>query len=427
MDFTTINRLAGLMRKSWNDKSYKKEVKKSINSLLNKKKTSNVIKEYKDFVDTIPKENKKQVPIMTVILVLALCRRNLDEEKIIHESLKENGLLPALYGGLVILFSGTSRQLSINIEWQDDFFKNKYEFIRRFQGEFLYWDYIEVFIAVNIIGMGSKDKIEALAIKDSTRLLLLNMSSRRLNISASDNLISILLNKQNELDQNIGFFLLVSNLNHYLYIRENDLRAEELGIKILKSKKIENNKMIIHELNRISDILCHCSVEVRVALLLNYILSEKRMIPKVFISWLLEPELHNELIKEIKYSDKIKTLDEVYHLTHIISSTRRRLNSKEYPKLELYDGIAHVIVCFIKERKGIYQWAEKEKKAMEGICKLLPKKSKKRLLSFLEKESKNIMALGLDELVRFDIFLKDKSKQEIIFGMISIIRAGGHG
>jgi len=60
-------------------------------------------------------------------------------------------LIAPLFGGMAILLNGKSNQLAIKIEWNDKFFENKYEFTKRFQGEFFYWDYIEVFMAAKII------------------------------------------------------------------------------------------------------------------------------------------------------------------------------------------------------------------------------------------------------------------------------------
>ncbi|MFT9487174.1 MAG: hypothetical protein ACH0QD_07365 [Tepidibacillus sp.] len=422
MDAKTISNLAELVHDNWNNKFPKEDIKKRINGLLHRKKTSNVVKEYKDLLNTMPKEKKKQIPIMTVILVLALCRRNLDEEEMIYEALKENGLVTALYGGLAILLNGTSKQLSINIEWQDESFQNKYEFINRFQGEFLYWEYIEIFIAASIVQKDNESIFERLVIKDRSRLLLLNIASGRLRGRVSDELILTLINKQDELDQNIGFFLLTAKLNRYMWEIEQYLRKKEMGIQGSKSKKRTSDKQILHELNRIKGLLNHCSDSVKVSLLLNYMLSKGPVIPKAFTAWLLDPQLQSELIKEIKYSNKIKTLDKVYLLIDIVSNTRRRINSKEFPKIELYNALVDVIISFIKDRKGIYQWTDKEKQIMEEITKLLPRKSKKRLLSFLNKETDNIMSLRLDELVRFNIYLKDKSKQDIITGMNSIAK-----
>ena len=59
---------------------------------------------------------------------------------------------------------------------------------------------------------------------------------------------------------------------------------------------------------------------------------------------------------------------------------------------------------------------------MQKICVLLPKKSKYRLLRFLNKESENLLCSKLDEFVRFDIFLKDKNRQSIITGMIGVLK-----
>lgn len=421
MDANTISRLAELLHNSWNSTSTKKDIKKSINGLLHRKKTSNVISEYREFLDTLPEEKKKETPIMTVILVLALCRRNLDEEEIIYKELKKHNLISALYGGLSILLNGTSKQLSINIKWQDKSFKNKYKFIKRFEGQFLYWDCIEVFIAAKVIQLDNSSLFEELILKDRSRLLLLNMTSGYLGGEISDQLILTLMTDKDELNQNIGFVSLTAKLNRHIEELKQYLRDEELGITGLHSDIRNINSQIDRELKRIAAMLTFCNIDTKASLLINYLLSEAPTFPKVLAAWLLEPELQHVFIEEIKYSGKVKTLDQVYYLLSIVSNTRRTKTSSRYPKIKLYNAFVDLMLSFVKERKGIYQWTEREEQVLTRICEFLPKKSKRRLLKLLIKETDDILYLKIDELVRFQIFLKDRNKKDIINGMICII------
>ncbi len=421
MDEKTINQLAELIYENWNKISHKGSIKRKINSLFHQKKSSNVIKDYKDFLAIVPKERKKSIPIMTVILVLALCRRNLDDKDRIYETLKQNRLIPPLYGGMSILLSGNSKQLAIKLKWQDGSFKNKYEFIKRFQGEFLYWDYIELFMVANIIKRDSQRLFEELVLKDKTHLLLLNLASGYFDGEASEYLITTLISDKSELCQNAGFFMLTSKLNRYMGEVIQYKREKELGVNVSHRKIREINSKINNELNRIENLLAQCSGNTRTSLIINYLLSETSIFPKAFGALLLDPKLKDYFIHEVKDTNKVNTIDKVYYILNVVSNTRIKNRPSGYSKLELYNVIIDVIISFIRDRKGIYQWTNTEKNIMRKICKLLPQKPKHRLLNFLIKESEDILCLGLDELIRFDIFLKDKSKENIIKGMLSVL------
>ena len=422
MDDKTIIQLAELMHENWNKLSHKDDIKKRINGLLHRKKSSNVIKEYKDFVGIVPKDKKKSIPIMTVILVLALCRRNLDDEEEIYASLKQNKLIASLFGGMSILLNGKSGQLAIKLKWQDEFFENKYEFIKRFQGEFFYWDYIELFIAAKIVQRENQSLFEELILKDKTRLLLLNLASGNFNGNVSEHLIHTLINGENKLDQNAGFFILTSKLNRYISDVIQYEREEELGINRPHPEIRTVKKQINKELNRIENLLNQCSGSTRTSLIINYLLSEPRIFSKTFGKLLLDPDLKDYFIFEVRNTNKINTLDKVYYLVNVVSNTRIRKKTNRNSKLELYNVLVDVIISFIKERKGIYLWTNREEQIMQGICELIPQKSKYKLLRFLINESEDVLCTRLDELVRFDIFLKDKSRQDIINGMLSILK-----
>lgn len=422
LDEKIISQLAELMYENWNNLSHKNEIKKRINGLLHRKKSSNVIKEYKDFLNIIPKDKKKSIPYMTVILALALCRRNLDDEEVIYQSLEKNKLISSLYGGMSILLNGKFKQLAIKLKRQDNSFENKYEFINRFQGEFLYWDYIELFIAAKIIQRDNQNLFEKLVLKDKTRLLLLNLTSGYFHGEASEQFILTLIMGESELDRNAGFFLLVFNLNRCIRDVKQYEREKELGINRPHPEINIIERQIKKELERIDNLLIKCNGNIKVSLIINYLLSEPSSFLTTFRKLLLDPNHKDYFIKEVRNTKKINTLEKVYYLLNVVSNTRINKKPKGYSKLELYNAIVDTIIIFIREREGIYQWTNREEEIMQGICELLPQKPKYRLVRFLIKESEDVLCSRLDELVRFDIFLKDKSRQNIINGMLSTLK-----
>lgn len=53
-----ISQLTEVIYENWNKLSYKDDVEKRINGLLHQKKSANVIKEYKYFLNIVPKKKK---------------------------------------------------------------------------------------------------------------------------------------------------------------------------------------------------------------------------------------------------------------------------------------------------------------------------------------------------------------------------------
>lgn len=421
MDEQIINQLFRIIYQRWNDVLDKDESKKKINSLLHRKKTSKVIAEYSYFLKNLAKEKKKN-PLMTLILVLALCRRNLEDEEVIYDSLKDHQLIHSLFNGISILVKGKSKKISIELEWGDKSFENKYEFINRFQGEFRYWEYIELFIAVKIIQRDKQNYFEELVLQDETHLLLLNLTSGRFDGRVSDKFIISLINHENELKQNAGFYILMFTLKNCIQKDKSYQNRHELEEAKSHREFLENKIYMKKEITWVNNILSNCQDDIKCSLIINYLLVEPETFLIVFAELLLDYNHKNKVINEIRNTKKINTLDKVYYLLSVVSCTKLRNKPKNYTKLELYNELIDIVIFFVKERKGIDQWTNKEHETMQKICVLLPKKSKYRLLRFLNKESENLLCSTLDELVRFDIFLKDKNRQSIITGMIDVLK-----
>nr|WP_065067982.1 hypothetical protein [Brevibacillus sp. WF146] len=416
MERKILNELSSIMMDSWNQIKGYNEVKDRLKRTLGRKSISNWTKEFAAFLDTLPEEEKKNKPIYTAIFVMALLKRNLDEGEQVRKYIKKYNLVSLLYGGLSILTKGTSQKFALNITWSYNSFQNKYEFLRRFAGDFYYWEFIEFFMAAKIIYNEDKEKFRALLMEDQSKLLLLNLCSHHLTVEVSDSwLLDLMRNHQYEIHQNIGFYLLTEKLKRYI---EELARLEQYKIG-KKESSIQNElfKKIEVELNRINDLLLQLDEKTQTCLLFNYILSELRW-PHFFSHWLLKPELQESFVKEIRYSKKVRTLKEVMKCLQIIQ-VRSIFPRKQCRKDELYNALVDVMTDFIRERKGIYQWTEQDEKTFEQICENLPKSSKAKLRRRLIRESKVLWTCKIDELVRFDIYLKDKATQTIIDGMLA--------
>jgi hypothetical protein len=340
----------------------------------------------------------------------------------VKEAVEQNGLVSNLYGGLRVLLSGRSELLSIKVSWNDSYFENKYNFLTSFI-DFNYWDYIELFLAAEILNQADSEKFDHLTIIDTTKLLLLNMVSFHLEVKPSKKLILKLIQNEDELNQNIGFYFLsriisgcVSDIN---YIQ----RSKKSGIKPSKRISVVRRDLVAG-LTECAELLEKCSKQTQASLLLNYLLSNQNAYPIAFARWLMSSDLQDEFVYQINNKNKLKILKDVSFLTEIIAHTpATNASKKRTSKKRLYDAITNVLANFIQERKGIYEWDEPQNIYFQAICRRLPKSCLTKLKKHLLKKSAELMPNKLDELVRYRLFLEDSRQHRIIDGMLTDINS----
>jgi len=398
--------------------------KTKINGLFSRKSNSAVIKGLSNFVNSISSQNKNKT---TLIVVLALLRRNLDCVEEIKELLVRYNLTGPLFGGIKVLLSGKSETFAANIKWSDDTFNNKYEWLSRFSGQFQYWEFVELFQAIKILHMVKPESIEKIIKEDRTRLVLLNMLSWNLDIVPTDNMIKWLLSDSDELNQNIGFYMITRKISYIL----SDIEAHQrmdlsmLDVNFVASQRKEHRRnllLISNELKQVERYLSTCSNEIKKSLLINFILSQRLSYPLIFAHWLIEADSQEYLVSEINNSRKFRTLQHIHILLSVVAKTRRKKNDGSMPsKMPLYNAIIDNLTNFIRDRSGIYKWEEQEEIEFSNICAMLPIQSKKRFSNFLLRELETLAISDIDKLLRHRIYLEDERKFQIINGMLSIV------
>ncbi len=400
-----------------NDRANRSDVKRRINYIFRNKKIATVIRELSDYISTIPGRNKNNV---TLIITLALLRRNLDSVSEVKEAIIQHGLTGHLYGGLYILLTGRSEHLSLKVNLNDSIFENKYDFITRFI-EFNYWKYIEIFQASEVLSMADPQKFERLALADNTKLLLLNMASHYLDITPSNNIILKLIDDDNELYQNLGFHFLARYISRCVTDLENVQQSKKHGYK--SGKKITSvQKEMNIRLEECYRFLSECKKKTQASLLTNYLLVHQNAYPICFARSLIHSDLQEEFIYQISQTGKVKTLKDISFITTLVSSTPATNDlNKRISKSKLYEAIITVLRSFIEEKKGIYEWNEQQNNYIENICKRLPLSYITKFRILLIKIDAKLMSNKLDELVRFKIFLEDKRQHDIISGIINVI------
>ena len=325
---------------------------------------------------------------------------------------------------------GKSKTFTFQVKWSDDLFKNKYEWLERFKGDFHYWKFIELLQAIKILHLVDSKNIEKIVKKDKSRLVLLNMLSWHLGITPTDKLIEWLLNDPDELNQNIGFCFItrkfssaVSDILYYQNIQKSSENyCHPKYNKEEKRRYRENLNLIKVEIPKIEQFLIKCDDKTKVSLLVNYILVQREGHPVIFARWLIEVDNQEHLIDEIKNIGKLRTLRDVLALLSVISKTKRSKGETENaPKLPLYNAIVDTLMTFVKNRSGLYKWEEQEQNEFLDICVMLPKQSKKKLSRFLRQELEMLAVSDIDRLLRYKIYLEDERKLQIINGMLNIL------
>lgn len=417
MDKNTVKALSQVLDDHKNDRLKRVDAKKKINSILHNKSTTTIIRELRDYISLLTGKDKN---IVTVIVVMAVLRRNLDIVSEVKEAVVLNGLVGHLYGGLYTLLAGDSDLISIKANLTDSQFENKYSYITRFV-DFNYWDYIELFQAAEVLSLADSQKFEKLALMDKTKLILLNMASYHLSVEPSKELIGKLLQDEDELKQNIGLHFITRSITRGINDIEYIKRSEKLEGYHGKSAR-SVHRTLKSALNECYIFLENCNNRSKVALIINFLLVHQTMYPVAFARDLVGSELQQEFINQICNTDKVKTLKDVAFLIGLISDTPAiSKEKKRISKSDLYMAIVNIIISFIDNKKGIYGWEEQQSKYIEFICQRLPARCIRKLRSYLAGKDRTLMFNKLDEMVRFHIYLEDKRQHEIISGIINII------
>jgi len=414
MDKDTVSRLSHILNDYINEKIKSWDAKRKINGILHNKKIATVVSELQDYVSNLSGKEKN---ITTLIVIMALIRRGLDNISELKNAILKEELGGCLYGGLFTLFTGNSSYLSLTIKLNDSSYGNKYEFLTRFS-DFGYWDYIKVFEAEKLLSLIEPHLFEKLALLDKTKLLLLNMASHHLGIEPSENLIKKLLIDEDELKQNMGFYFVTRQISMYL-MEIKDMKRSKINESYRGKTYNELENLVKLGIKRCYDLMEGCDNKSKVSLITNFLLTHQDAYPIAFARQMVGSELQNEFAYQIKNSGKLRSLKEVAFITNLIKNTPAvNENNRRISKVQLYESVEEIIINFIAEEKGIHIWGEQESNYMKQICQQLPKRFIKKLISYLNKKDKTLMCSKLDKLVRFGIYLEDNKQHEIIKGIL---------
>lgn len=402
LDNVKIQELANAIANNWSERD--PNIKDKLNRILNGKSSKRVLYELNKSIKSSALKDKNKA---TLVSVLALLRRNLDCKEEIGCYLNQYGMVNFLYGGLIQFLNGKSGTFKIDIKWNIGAFDNNYEYIFRFPAP-EYWTFIDLISAVSILQKNDLDRFEHILLKDKTNLLLLNYINSISRFDPTEKMIKVLLEDvNNTLRRSIGLFLLISPIERVI---NSDVNSKKKHTAIV-SKEIECAHKLLSKLR----------TPIQAELLVNYFLYNKRNGYLEFLARLMiNPLLKEDLIKEIG-STKVRNLEDILILLFVIRNTRVKNSSDINFKCSLYGEITEKIKSFIEKGTGIYTWNVQTEHQFKIICSILPKRNKVNIKRFIQKINQKLMISRLDELVRFEIYLKDIKKSEILSGMDKVI------
>ncbi len=410
IDSNTIKQLALIIKDYSNNHITSNIAKKKINGIFHNKSISTIFRE----LNTYNQGLKKEKNTSTLVVTTALYIRNLDAQEIINNEIIKYNMTGALYGGLYGMFCSSSSVLKIDFTLSDSSFSNKFEFLHR------YYDYSNFRLtaclkSIKTLYYIDKSKFDLLAYGDKTKFILLSMVNFRLNIKPSNELLVRLIKDNDDLNQNIALYFLTFKLDIFLN-RYPKIKAENASNRRKFLKEVDT------ELTNINHYLFQCDNKTRTSLLFNCILQHQKAYPECFARTLVDKEHQTYFCDQIKTSGKIRSLKELMFVADLIKRTPALDDRKKrISKLSLYNAIAHVIIKFIEEEKGIYGWDQEQQNRFLRVCENLPVRCLKKILSVVQKKQSYLMCDSLDEMVRFKIFIEDKRKNEILNGMQNVI------
>ncbi|MDR3594241.1 hypothetical protein [Clostridium sp.] len=420
VNLKTMNILSDVIIQNLNQVNICFNSREKLKEIFKNKDVLLLIEEFEIFINNLSKDYNKKKPRFTAIFILTLLIYRIKDEQNIFIGVKNHNLGRLLYGGISALLSGKCNDFSLNIEFNTSKYSNKYEFISKIRLSQFCKINTEIMEIVKYIYVNYNLDFKRLALNDKSKFILLNMCNNIFSIKVSMDFINSLLGSSDELNRNIGFYLITAKLKFSMEKKEHIRHCKKIGIKKNGIGIVEINKIINEDLKLIENCLKMCDAKTKVSLVTNYLLSEKPSI-NLFYKLLLEPKSQKYVIEEIGKIDKFRRLEDVYYYLKTIHHKSEKMKKGYYNRQPLYDAIIELIIIIFRNNIAIYQWSDLEDEIFQKICSLLIKSSKEKMRIRLLKVKRNLMTKKIDELVRFDIYIEDKRKEEIANGMLKYL------
>lgn len=404
MDNAVVAVLAQVLDDYGNQRIDSDVAKSKIANILPCKSLAEVLQELDTYVSTLPGNEKGKA---VLIVIMALLRLDLHSGPALAQEIQVQNykLAGHLYGGLTMLLNGRSQNFTFRLSVLNRETKNAYAEIERWN-DYFFWPHIDLFLAAKLLHDLDPCRFERLAQEDSSGALLLSMAQGHLPVSPSDALLQKLLESSDPFHPNFALAF---------YVLPISILCDKVWRKQAKRGDI---KKLNGYVDRCLSALESCCPGLRAELLTNYLLVHPWAFPDAFAHQLVGAELQDEFSRQITEPGKIRTIQELGSIAGLIAETPACDEQKHrMTKRPLADAVLSVLIRFVRERTGIYvgdnRWLEDAK----AVLRLLTVRQRRRFGCFLDSQDRALMISPLDELVRFDIYLKDTWHHQIIQGL----------
>lgn len=404
MDSAVVNSLAQVLDDFGNQWIDSDTAKSRIAGILSGKSPAEVLQELDAYVSDIPGSEKGKT---VLIVIMAVLRRSLDSGPTLAQEINDRGYTLAgyLYGGLAMLLKGKSQTFTFRLSALDRETKNAYAEICQWNDRF-FWPHIDLFMAAKLLYRLAPHRFEQLALEDPNGVLLLNMAQGHLSIFPSEALLQKLLESSEPFHPN---FALAFYTQPILALYNKNWNKQE--------KRGDIKKLNGH-VARVLTALDQCSPSLRAELLTNYLLVHPWAFPNAFARQLVGAKLQGGFSRQITAPGKIRTIHELGSIASLIAETPACDEQKHrITKRPLVDAVRNVLIRFVQERTGIYVGDSRWPEDAKAVLRLLTARQRRRFGRFLDSQDRTLMISPLDELVRFDIYLKDTWHHQIIQGL----------
>jgi hypothetical protein len=412
-DNQKMEALVGAIVLNMNEVQRFRELSPILKRILGRSKLENRFAVFDQYLQNMEEEKRKDKSKHITFFIMANLIIDHNMQQVANRVMQYN-YVSVLYGGLIKLLNGTQ----LSIQWSYNTFPNKYEFIKRFAGQFYHLKFSPVLIAARILQIADEDRFWKLLLHDKTELILLNMCSFQFgDIVNTERLYTLLSEDSSDIQRNVAMYLMTWRLNYdleYFVNYSSDSKKKEVR---------DYKRRISGYCKEIIDILENISPFILTELLFNYLMTYSHthgyllnlLTLRPFAEMLMKPGTYKFFLGEIQNTDKIQSLEQIWQCLRII---RFRVDNAGINKGHLYKATTSKLISLIRSRKHLVLWNERDDQVFIELIKLMPKRNAQSLVKFLDAQINQLLISKIDQILRPEIYREDIVQYEILSNML---------
>lgn len=368
-------------------------IRENLEKIYEGKEFSKIIDDYDESLNLMP---SSKIPHYTFIFYLSLVILFLDDLENIARYIKPKKSFRFLCKGASLFVGQKSIYLKYDAKLNDDYFKNKYEFIDRFEGEFVDPNNIMFYVIylLKLIYYADRKSLIDIINEDNQNLFFLT-SITDYEIKFTDEELIDFLNSNDELKINGALYRLTYDFNYAISQYAYD-------------KNENNSKKVDEQTKRLNKVFGKLDENKKVYLIVNFIFAEKYY--PIFFFDILKESKKEFIIDNLKKQD----LENLYKLINL------RIFIEQLKYEEIKKLFVDFLIIFIKNDGNKYVWQEKCNVVLD-ILKLMSDDLIVELKKQLEIINSNLFISNFDRQIRYNKYLKDLDRYEIINYIIKLL------